>query len=100
MAIWSQEASGNVANSNFMVLYIKNNNLKFKVGKIDNDINDYYEYTLDNLTPDKKYSVVLSYDSNGLTNGKDSYIIRLLDFNQTIIASSTKYGNLGDCYER
>ena len=53
MAIWSQEASGNVANSNFMVLYIKNNNLKFKVGKTDNDINDYYEYTLDNLTNKK-----------------------------------------------
>ena len=93
MAIWSQEASGNVANSNFMVLYIKNNNLKFKVGKIDNDINDYYEYTLDNLTPNKKYSVVLSYDGNGLTNGKDSYIIRLLDFeSQAIIASSTNIG--------
>ena len=93
MAIWSQEASGNVANSNFMVLYIKNNNLKFKVGKIDNDINDYYEYTLDNLTPNKKYSVVLSYDGNDLTNGKDSYIIRLLDFeSQAIIASSTNIG--------
>lgn len=93
MAIWSQEASGNVANSNFMVLYIKNNNLKFKVGKIDNDINDYYEYTLDNLTPNKKYSVVVSYDGNGLTNGKESYIIRLLDFeSQTIIANSTNTG--------
>ena len=63
-----------------MVLYIKNNNLKFKVGKIDNDINDYYEYTPDNLTPHKKYSVVVSYDGNRLTNGKESYIIRLLDF--------------------
>ena len=93
MAIWSQEASGTVANSNFMVLYIKNNDLKFKVGKIDNDINDYYEYTLDNLTPNKKYSVVLSYDGNGLTNGRDSYTIRLLDFeSQAIIASSTNIG--------
>ena len=86
MAIWSQEASGNVANSNFMVLYIKNNNLKFKVGKIDNDINDYYEYTLDNLTPNKKYSVVLSYDGNGLTNGQLHYKTI------AIIASSTNIG--------
>jgi hypothetical protein len=93
MAIWSQEASGTVANSNFMVLYIKNNNLKFKVGKIDNDINDYYEYTLNNLTPNEKYSIVVSYDGNGLTKGKESYIIRLLDFeSQTIIANSTNTG--------
>ena len=80
MAISSQEASGNVANSNFMALYIKNDKLKFRVGKINNDIKDYYEYTFGNLEVDKKYSATITYDGNGLTNGRNSYTITLIDF--------------------
>ena len=39
------------------------------------------------------YITRFSYDGNDLTNGKDSYIIRLLDFeSQAIIASSTNIG--------
>lgn len=101
MAIWSQEGSGTIANNSFMTLYIKNDKLKFRVGKIsvNDNVNDYHEFTLENLEATKKYSVMVTYDGNGLTNndstfGRSSYTITLMDFeNKSIIASSKSDGD-------